>query len=305
MKRVLVVGLIVGCGSVDNKTPDAKLTDSASVDTTMIDGPPGPRCDPTKPFGSPQLLANVNSSVDDSHPFITADELQVWFSSNRPGSNGADIYMASRSSKTDDFGQAALIAGLNSAGSETRPTLTADGLTIYIQFLGMGASFYRITSSTRSSTTAAFPTPTAVSFSSTVHDAAQFVLPDHSAIYFNTNRTGSFLLHRSARVNGTFQTPAPVDGTDLAMTTNDYPVVTPDEKVLYFLSDRAGGTAKDNWKTTRPNTVQAFGNSTNVTELNVTEDYFIFSITADHCIAYVSGPNGANGNDLFVAKKPL
>ena len=306
MKRLIAVGLLAACGSVDNKTPDAKVVDSPGTDTTMVDAPPGPRCDPSKPFGSPQLLPNVNSSSDDSYPFITADELELWFSSTRPGSQGMDIYMASRQSKTDDFGQAALIAGLQTAGSDTRPTLTADKQTIYIQYLASGATYYKITSATRASTSTPFPTPTTdAALMSSVHDTAQWVLPDHSAIYFNSNRTGSFLIHRAARVNGAWQTPAPVNGTDIASDTNDYPTVTPDEKTMYYLSSRTGGTAKDNWKTTRPNTVQAFGNSTNVTELNVTEDYFIFSVTADNCIAYLSGPNGANSNDLFVAKKPL
>jgi len=307
MKRWILVGLVAGCGSVDNKTPDAKVVDSPQGFDVLFDGPTAPRCDPTKPFGAPTVLANVNSTANDTYPFITADELQLWFTSTRPGSQGDDIYMASRASKTDDFGPAALIAGVNSAGSETRPTLSADGLTIYIQYLAPAASLYKITSSTRASTSSAFGAPAEVTAitSAGFHDDAEFVLPDHSAIYFNSNRSGTFLLYRSARVNGTFQAPAPVDGTDISAATNDYPTVTPDEKRIYFLSSRTGGTGNDNWKATRPNTVQAFGNAVNVTELNTTEDYFLFSVTADDCIAYIHGPNGANGADMFVVKKPL
>jgi hypothetical protein len=309
MKRFMVVCLVAACGSVDNgKTPDAKVADSPPQQMdAAIDAPPAPRCDPTKPFGAPQVLANVNSSADDGYPFITADELQLWFSSNRPGSQGMDIYMASRSSKTADFGQASLLAGVNTAGSDTRPVLTADGLTIYIQYLGSGATYYKVTSSTRSSTTTAFPTPTEVT-SITMngfHDDAEWVLPDHSAIYFNSNRSGTFKFYRAARVNGAFQQPALVDGTDINAAQNDYPTVTPDEKTIYFLSDRTGSVGRDNWKATRASTVQAFGNSAKVTELNVTEDYYLFSVTADDCIAYIHGPNGANGIDMFVVKKPL
>ena len=307
MKRWIVVGLVAACGSVDNKTPDAKVPDSAEGIDTMVDAPPGPRCDPSKPFGAPTVLANVNTASRESQPFVTQDELQLWFSSNRPGSQGDDIYMAARATKNDDFGQAALIAGVNSAGNETRPVLTADGLTIYIQYLATSTSLYKVTSATRSSTSTAFGAATEVTAitMSGAHDDAEFVLPDHSAIYFNSNRTGGFKLYRSARVGGVFQTPAIVSGTDIESAQNDYPTVSADEKTLYYLSSRAGGTGTDNWKTTRTSAVQAFGNSVNVSELNTSEGYYIFSVTADDCIAYVAGPNGANAEDLFVAKKPL
>lgn len=308
MKCWLLVGFVAACGSVDSKTQDAKTADSpVGIDTAMPDAPPPPRCDPTKPFGALQVLANVNSPSEDITPYVTPDELQIWFSSNRPGSNGYDIYMATRTSKTADFGTAALVAGVNGAGDETRPILPADGLTMYIQYHANPNAAYKITSATRSSTTTGFGTPSEVTevTQSGAQDDAQFILPDHSAMYFNSNRSGAFKIYRSVRTNGHFQTPALADGVDLNAANDDYPVLLPDEKTIYFLSSRTGTVGTDNFKATRPSTVQAFGAASLVTELNTTEGYYIYSVTADDCIAYVNGPNGNNGNDLFVAKKPL
>jgi hypothetical protein len=308
------VGLVAACGSVDNKSQDAKVADSKPTDAAVdaVDAPPAPRCDPTKPFGSPTVLANVNSTATDSQPFLTQDELQLWFSSSRSGGQGGDdIYMATRTSKDADFGQPTLVAGVNTAGNDTRPTLTADGLNIYIQYLptGSGAT-YTINGATRSSTSTAFGGPTEVTgIISTSFDDAPFVLPDHSAIYFLSGRDGSAHIYRAVRnSNGTWQPPALASGVDINSYSNDYPTIVADDKTLYFLSGAArpggvGGT--DNFKTMRTCATQTFPASTNVSELNTTEGYYIYYVTNDDCIAYVAGPNGANGDDMFVAKKPL
>jgi len=312
MKRLLVVGLLAACGSVDNKTPDAKVVDSPPTpDVPMIDAPAGPRCDPAKPFGAPTVLANVNTTSGESQPFLTQDELQLWFSSNRPGSQGDDIYMATRATKDADFGQPMTVAGVNTAGNDTRPTLTADGLNIYIQYLASSTATYQISSATRSSTSTAFGGASVVAaLNTTSFNDAPFVMPDHSAIYFLTGRDGGSTAHvyRSVRSNGVWQTPAAASGADLNTYNNDYPTVLADDKTMYFLSGaaRPGGVAgTDNFKTTRASAVQAFGTSTNVAETNTTEGYFIYYVTNDDCIAYLAGPNGANGEDIFVAKKPL
>jgi hypothetical protein len=311
MKRWLMVGLVAACGSVDNKTQDAKTADSKPVDAAVdtVDAPPAPRCDPTKPFGAPTVLANVNSTSTDSQPFLSQDELQLWFSSNRAGGQGGDdIYMATRTSKDADFGQPQTVAGVNTAGNDTRPSLTADGLNIYIQYLptGSGAT-YTINSATRSSTSTAFGGPSEVTaIVSSSFDDAPMVLPDNSAIYFLSGRDGSAHIYRSVRSNNTWQAPALASGTDLNNSNNDYPTIVANDLTIYFLSSRAGGVAgTDNWKATRASAVQSFGAATNVTELNQSEGYYIYYVTNDDCIAYLAGPNGANGDDMFVAKKPL
>ena len=57
-------------------------------------------------FGTPTNLGpEVNSSDYDFSPSITADGLQLYFESDRPGGVGTyDIWMSTRATKADDWG---------------------------------------------------------------------------------------------------------------------------------------------------------------------------------------------------------
>ena len=163
MKRLVLVGLAaIGCGDVKGNTIDARQADSNARDTLLVDSPPAPRCDPTKPFGSPTVLANVNTTSDEVNPFVTADELQLWFSSNRRAARAltSTWRRARRRRPTSALRRSSPAS--TPANADTRPTLTADGLTIYIQYLASPNGFYEITSATRASTSVGFGAPTSV-----------------------------------------------------------------------------------------------------------------------------------------------
>lgn len=84
-------------------------------------------------YGAPVKVPNVNSASEDGHPNVRRDGLELFFYSTRPGGSGlADIYSASRASTSDDFGTPVnLGSAVNSAASETRPSLSWDGTTLY------------------------------------------------------------------------------------------------------------------------------------------------------------------------------
>ena len=309
MKRLGVVFCIAACGDVESKKPDARMPDTpmVQIDAPMIDAPPGPRCDATKPFGTGQLLTAVNSTSEDVLPFLTADELQLWFASNRAGGLGAlDIWMASRASVTAAFGTPVLVANVNTSGQDGRPTLTADGLNIYIEYRALPTTGpYRIRTASRSSTSAGFSTPTEVPIlASTVSVVAPYVLGDHSAIYFvSTGTVGSSDVFRAARSGGVFQTPVQENSLS-SVDSEDYPAVAPDDRTIYVTSRRGGMVENDIWKSQRPNTVQAYPAPTNVTEINTTGGDTMGWVSADDCVMYLHKTNGANASDLFVYTKP-
>jgi len=68
-----------------------------------------------------------------TQPALTADELTiVWHCGNRPGSAGAiDLWLATRPSKNEPFGNIRPIDEVNTSNNETSPYLLADGLTLY------------------------------------------------------------------------------------------------------------------------------------------------------------------------------
>ncbi|MGH7283769.1 MAG: TolB family protein [Polyangiaceae bacterium] len=106
-------------------------------------------------FGTPSLVANVNSAGDDVHPFLAFDGSELYFSSSRAGS--LDIYRASVAG--GGFGSPSPVNELNSAGIDQVPVLSSDGLTIYIASdrgapsVGMAVYVAHRTSTTRFFTT--------------------------------------------------------------------------------------------------------------------------------------------------------
>ena len=91
---------------------------------------------PTKddPWGTPVNLGSpVNTSVWDSEPYITADDLQLYFVSYRAGGYGeCDIYVTTRPTKDDPWGEPMNLGPIiNTSGYEGTPYLSSDGLTLF------------------------------------------------------------------------------------------------------------------------------------------------------------------------------
>jgi len=84
-------------------------------------------------FAAATPVPNVNSTVDDGQPNLRHDGLELFFYSNRAGGQGGnDIYVATRTSTADAWSTPSNLGGnVNSALSETRPSLSWDGLRLY------------------------------------------------------------------------------------------------------------------------------------------------------------------------------
>jgi Tol biopolymer transport system component len=302
----VTIVLVCACGSVNHPaTPDAPSPDAPSPDA------PPPRCDPRKPFGMPVPVTELNSTAGEGAPYLSPDELTVTFGSSRPGGLGSvDAYIATRSTPTGVFTMPSLIAGVNTAQIDNRPMITADGLTMYLETNLTGQAVdWKTAAATRTSTTASFGAWAAVSqLNSTTTDTAPYVLSDHSAIYFLSNRGTGRQLWRSTRTGGNWTVPVLVTGTDLNDTSVDYPMVTPDELTIYFSSSRVGGAGgRDIWVATRASLVEGFGEPVNVAALNSAQDESGGWVSADNCVIYFIRNVGAAAPnyDIFRAEKPL
>jgi len=80
-------------------------------------------------FGPATPVAELNDlTANDIQPNVRADGLEVVFSSNRTGSQGQDIWVATRTSAENAWSAPTnLGAGVNTAASESRPWLSKDG----------------------------------------------------------------------------------------------------------------------------------------------------------------------------------
>lgn len=83
-------------------------------------------------IGHPALVPGVNSTFDDSRPNVRSDGNEIFFDSNRPGSQGIDIWTSTRASSSQVWTEPVNVASVNSAGNETRAFLSGDATMLYL-----------------------------------------------------------------------------------------------------------------------------------------------------------------------------
>lgn len=101
-------------------------------------------------FGTPELVPGINSLVDDGHPNVRRDGLEIFFYSQRSdlpdAQGGPDIYMATRASTSDPWSTPVNLGpDVNSPASETRPSLAWDGTELYFGSTRQGSSDVYVT----------------------------------------------------------------------------------------------------------------------------------------------------------------
>jgi serine/threonine protein kinase/Tol biopolymer transport system component len=79
------------------------------------------------------LGATVNSSAEEWGPSLSADGLELYFVSNRPGgSGGYDLWMSTRARVNDNWGAAINMGpSLNTPYNDTFPSISPDGLVLF------------------------------------------------------------------------------------------------------------------------------------------------------------------------------
>ncbi|HUV62362.1 MAG TPA: M56 family metallopeptidase [Sedimentisphaerales bacterium] len=94
-------------------------------------------------WGMPVNLGPIiNSAYEDWEPCVSADGLELYFDSERPGGYGSfDIYMATRATQDDPWGiPQNLGSTINTSRGEGGASISADGLSLYFNLYGAGGS---------------------------------------------------------------------------------------------------------------------------------------------------------------------
>jgi hypothetical protein len=84
-------------------------------------------------YGPAMLVAGVNTAADEAQPNVSRDGLEMFFYSTRAGTlGGPDIYSATRTVNAGTWSTPLnLGSAVNSAASDSRPSLSWDGTTLY------------------------------------------------------------------------------------------------------------------------------------------------------------------------------
>ncbi len=307
MRAVLVLAgsVAAACGSVASTQKDAATqSDSPISHDAAIDGAPVV-CNPTSAFGTPQLVASLNTAGDEGAPRLSPDELEAVFNRTNAGSTDSDLYIANRASTSVGFGSATAMTSVNSTSQDYNPTLSSDGLTLFFDSTRSGSHIWV---ATRSSTVASFGTPSLVAtVNSNAADVQPFITADGQELWFTSNRAGglgAYDIYRAVKSGNAFGTPEAI--TALSSASDEVlPVLSADKLTAYFASDRAGGTGSvDIWVSHRSTTADGFPTPTPVTELNSTAIDYPGWISPDNCRFYLSSNRGTDYEVYVATRQP-
>ena len=141
----------------------------------------------TDDFGLPTLLPNVNTADAETKPVLSPNGLNLFFSSDRPGlGTGHDVYVASRSSLSANFGAPALVPAASSTVSDLLHSVTADARYLYFDrpVTGAGRDIFVMNLTTGGA-------PTLVPELNSQYDEGHAILSDDLlTIYFASTRIG-------------------------------------------------------------------------------------------------------------------
>jgi WD40-like Beta Propeller Repeat len=204
-------------------------------------------------FSPPTLVAALSDpSADDEDPTFTGDLRELYFSSTRAGDS--DIWVSRRASPADPWGAPALVPELSSSGIDRSPSVSLDGLSIWLAtdrdlFRG------RIWRSTRANRLAAWSTPVpVVELASPNFDSAPSVDAAETTLFFASVRQGSAAtdIYASTRtgVAQAWGPPERVPGLDTAADESD-PFVAQGGLVVFLTLSRAGGQSDLYWSARR------------------------------------------------------
>lgn len=296
MSRVVIVlGVFAGCGFQTPAASDGGASDGArrdgGVDAPDAETPSA--CLATWMAGTvrlstPVLLVKLGSIYTDRDPYISADQRRLYFSSERSGAG--DVYVATRSSSTDEFGEPSVASDLSSSGYDSRISMTRDELTLVESADRVGgAGLTDLWLATRTSTSSVFSNFTRVPFAA-VNDFAQQLDPEINAdgtrVYFAYGTPQRIVVVSRPDPTAAFGTMTNL----LPGTGNADPAISLDERLLLFASDRAGGPGGgDIWYTTRADaTTLTFATPVPVPTVNGTGSDGDPALSDDGCTLYLS-----------------
>jgi len=193
----------------------------------------------------------VNTSVREAGPGLSADDLSLFFHSNRPGgSGGLDLHVATRPTKNDAWGVPVNLGPIvNSSSNDCGASISADGLEIFFHSPrsgGFGNADLYVT--TRPTIHDDWGEP--VNLGSTVntsdYDYGPNISCDRLTLHFYSNRPNGYgstdiWMVRRATIYDDWGEPVNLGPIVNSSSADNSPTFSADGSMLYFRSRRPGG----------------------------------------------------------------
>ena len=208
------------------------------------------RASPQDAWGPPENLgATVNSAQVDCPGSLTADGLELYFMSRRPGGSGsADLYVIKRATRNSPWGPATnLGARVNSSYADGSPSVSSDGLELYFASDRPGGyGGLDLYVSTRATTQDLWGDPVNLgpAVNSPGHEVLPFLSPDGLLLVFGDGNGGTrpggyggenLWMARRASRSGAWEPPVNLGPMVNGPGPDEmYPCFAPDGSALYF-----------------------------------------------------------------------
>jgi len=210
-------------------------------------------------WGAPMNLGpTINSEFLSHGVSISLDGLSLYFASNEPGGSGdLDLWFTTRPTISDPWMEPVNLGPtVNSSVEDMRPSISADELSIFFTSKRSGGygGFADLWVTTRASLSDPWEAPVNLgpivnsSFGeglpSISADGRKLFFSDYGYEPFRPGGYGSHDLWITTRVtkNEPWGTPANLGPTINGLDSDVGPCISPDESILYFSSDRPGGS---------------------------------------------------------------
>jgi ketosteroid isomerase-like protein len=264
-------------------------------------------------FGTPVNLGpKINSDKSEGSPRISADGLELYFNSNRPGGyGGADLWVATRPSVDAEWREPVNLGPIvNSSANEIAPTISADGLELYFSDYranrpgGIGKSDIWVTKRRTKSSDWGEP----VNLGSLVNTPSDEITPDISAngleLYFETDRPGGlgsddlWVAKRATR-SADWGRPVWLGKKINAEGMDHCPNITSDGLTLFFDYTPPGEKVGDLMVVRRATIDSDWGEPVNLGR--AVSGHFASSISSDGRTLYFASryPGGYGANDIW------
>jgi hypothetical protein len=205
------------------------------------------------------LGSSVNNQYWEKEPCVSADGLTLYFESSRPNgtNNFPHIYFSTRPTIDDPWGWAQNLGQVNRECAG--PCISADGLSLCMASNRAGGigpvDLYVATRPSPSDDWGPWTTTENLGkpINSTSVDRSPHVSPDGRVLFFNSNRPGGIGGHdlwmttRAAEGNP-WRNPVNLGPEINTIYDDAAPCISSDGFVLYFNSNRPGGSGHDIWQ---------------------------------------------------------
>lgn len=257
---------------------------------------------------------DFNGSSLDGCPMISRDEKTFYMASNRPGGlGGIDIWVSTRSSENDPWGQPVNVgAPVNSDANDFCPTIDRNGHRFYFVSNRAGGCGGDDVYTARLKNKTGFQDVENIGCdaNSSANEAGPAPIPERGegpSLYFSSNRTGNSDIYVSRSHGGRWGTAQPVAGVN-SPSEDGQPSIRRDGLELFFYSNRPGSIngSNDIYVSTRPRVSDPWSTPVNLgPDINSPSSETRPNITWDGTTLYFGSgrPGGEGQADHYVTTR--